>query len=394
MEENNTREISMLDLIKLFRNKFKVLVVVGLIAAILGGACGLLITALNITYTAELEIYVTPSDGSNRLLYDLRSGRFAEQLLLESTGLPAKELCNADDYDAALALLKELEEVRQKRIDKREEISRYYTSDIENRYNVLVTEYNEVWGRLQTYKNAQTDALVDESHIEMIRYYEDRLMEAEEARDDYYDTVYYPVVEEKIRLNIELAELTDQLTDLRKDSEEAVEKVLAAWRQNPDVGKMVKVIMSSVTYEYHMLSYFEDETQDEDAENTEALHRGYIKIKIKVPTSSVPDTAEDGESFVQELVDCYNLRIADYVESYLEKATGVYEAECTVISPIVEIEEDPDSMIVEVIKYAVIGGVVAAVLAYAVFVLRYLLDPASAESREETGVEKKEKTSK
>lgn len=374
MEEN---VISLVDLVNVFKKKFVKIVIFAVIAAIIGGAVGGLMTVLNATYNAELEIYVTPADGSDRLLYDLRSGRFAEQLLLEKTGLPAKDKCNAADYDAALKALEELADIRQKRIDKHEEISRYYTSDIEHQYSVLSSEYDRILGVLKTYKDAQTDALVNEEHQAMIAYYEERLREAEEARDDYYDNHYSPVVIKKLQLNTELAQLSDALYDKRKEVDEAVEKVLAAWRNDPEVAKEVKAILTCVTYEYDMLSYFEEETVKEDEDSLESLHRGYIKIKISVPRSAVPDTVDGGEAYAQLLIDRYNNRVADYVENYLEEATGAYEAKCTVISPIVEIEREPGSMLVEMVKFAAIAGVVVAVLAYVVYVLQMMMRPAS-----------------
>ena len=385
--EDNTSTISLIDLVHVFKKKFLKILVIAIVVAILGGAVGGVLTLLDTTYTAELEIYVTPADGSDRLLYDLRSGRFAEQLLLEKNGLPAKDKCNAADYDAAVAALNELARIRQERIDKRDEIDRYYTSDIENRYNVLENEYNNILNVLKMYKDAQSDALVNESHVEMIAFYEEKLQEAEDAKQDYYDNYYSKVVEKRIQLNIELAELSDQLTDQREIADEAVEKVLAAWRKDSTVAKQIKTILKCATYEYHSLSYFEGETKESTDKDKvdESLHRGYIKIKLNVPASSVPDTAADGETYVQELVGLYNNRIADYVENYLEEATGAYEAKCTVISPIVEVEREPDGLLVELIKYAFIGGVVGAVLAYGYFVIQLMMK--NAEKNEEIAAE-------
>ena len=377
--EDNTSTISLVDLVNVFKKNFVKILIVGIVAALLGGVLGGVLTLTKITYTAELEIYVTPADGSDRLLYDLRSGRFAEQLRLEKNGLPAKEKCNAADYDAAVEALDKFAQIRQDRIDKRDEINRYYTSDIENKYSVLESEYNSILNVLKMYKDAQSDALVNESHLEMIAYYEQKLQEAEEAKQDYYDNYYSKVVENRIQLNTELAELTDQLNDQRESVDEAVEKVLSAWRQDPEVGEQVKLIMNCATYEYHSLSYFEGETEatDKDKES-ESLHRGYIKITLAVPASAVPDTATDGETFVEELVGRYNNRIGDYVEDYLEEATGVYEAKCTVISPIVNVEREPAGILGEAIKFAAIGAVVGAVLAYCVYVLQLMMKDATA----------------
>lgn len=384
MEENSVNEVSLLDLMKLFKKKFKALVVIGLIFAIIGGAVGALITVIDATYSAELEVYMTPADGSDRLLYDLRSGRFAEQLLLEKNGLPAKELCNAADYAAAEEALAKMAEIRQQRIDKKEEIARYYTSDIEHQYAVLSNEYNNILNVLKMYKDAQTDGLVNDSHLAVIANYEQRLQKAEDAKKAYYDEVYSKVEDKKIQMNLELAQMTDQLKDQREEADEAVEKVLAAWRTDEEVARRVTTILKCVTYEYHKLSYFEDETtSDKNDESSESLHRGYIRIKIEVPSSALPKGI-DGKEYVQELIDCYNNRIGAYAEDYLERATGVYEAKCTIVSPIVTIETTESGILVEIVKFAVIGGVAGGVLAYLYFVVQMLMQEGEKAEEKKT----------
>ena len=384
MEENSVNEVTLFDLMKLFKKKLKALVVIGLIVAILGGVVGAFVTVTDAVYSAELEVYMTPADGSDRLLYDLRSGRFAEQLLLEKNGLPAKELCNAANYESAEKALKELADIRQKRIDKHEEISRYYTSDIEYQYTVLTNEYNNILNVLKMYKDAQTDGLVNESHLAVIADYEERLREAEDAKKAYYDEVYSKVENKKIQMNTELAQLTDQLTDQREKADEAVEKVLAAWRTDEEVARQVTTILKCVTYEYHKLSYFEEETASNKAnEESESLHRGYIKIKIAVPSSLLPK-GTNGEEYVQSLIDCYNNRIGAYAENYLERVTGAYEAKCTIVSPIVQIETTTSGIIAEVVKFAVIGGIAGVVLAYLYFVVQLMMkeNEGDAEQKE------------
>lgn len=384
MEENSVNEVTLFDLMKLFKKKLKALVVIGLIVAILGGVVGAFVTVTDAVYSAELEVYMTPADGSDRLLYDLRSGRFAEQLLLEKNGLPAKELCNAANYESAEKALKELADIRQKRIDKHEEISRYYTSDIEYQYTVLTNEYNNILNVLKMYKDAQTDGLVNESHLAVIADYEERLREAEDAKKAYYDEVYSKVENKKIQMNTELAQLTDQLTDQREKADEAVEKVLAAWRTDEEVARQVTTILKCVTYEYHKLSYFEEETASNKAdEENESLHRGYIKIKIAVPSSLLPK-GTNGEEYVQSLIDCYNNRIGAYAENYLERVTGAYEAKCTIVSPIVQIETTTSGIIAEVVKFAVIGGIAGVVLAYLYFVVQLMMkeNEGDAEQKE------------
>ena len=367
MEENNASVLTLVDLVNLFKKNFVKLLIIGIVVAILGGVFGGYRAMSDKSYNAELEIYVSPSENSDRLLYDLQSGRFAERLLLEKNGLPAKELCNVEDYNAALKTIEELADIRQQRIEKNEEIARYYTADIENKYNVLKTEYDNVLNVLKMYKSAQADALVNESHTEMIAFYEQKLQEAMDAKDEYYANYYSKVVENKIQLTTELSQLTDRFTDKRDEMDEAIEKVLVAWRQDPEVGQQVKLIMSCVSYEYHQL---DDEQEKKAAENSQETSYGdYIKISISVPDSSVPDA----EAFVEELVSRYQSCIADYVQYHLEESPEIVEAKCKIVSPIVDVKCVSESVIGEAVKYAVVGAVAGVGLVYVILVVRRMI---------------------
>jgi hypothetical protein len=132
-------------------------------------------------------------------------------------------------------------------------------------------------------------------------------------------------------------------------------------------------MLKFATYEYHKLSYFEKETQADKNEDDESLHRGYIKIQLVVPASAIPEGALEGKDYVEDLIDRYNNRMGDYVEDYLEKATGAYEAKCTVISPIVNIETTESAVIGEAVKFAVIAGIAGGVLSYLFFVVQMLM---------------------
>ena len=368
MEENSKSSVTLIDLVKLFRKKFKLLVVIGLVAAIIGGACGILLGAINTTYVAQIEIGVTPASGSKKLLYLLRSGHFAEQMLLEENGLPAKDECNAEDYEAALEALKKLDEIRTQRIEKRKEVSRYYISDIEHRYKELSDEYSNTLSILKMYKEAQTDALVSPTHEAMIAVYEEKLTEAEQAKNDYYDQYYAPAIDQRLKLGIELELLTDQLEDQKEETDLAVEKVMAAWRKDETVAKRVAALMKCVTYEQLIL----EEDTGKETENAEQV-TGYIVIKIAIPASEIPSTYASKEEYVQEIQDCFETRLTDCVRNFLEEDLSVYEAECDVITPAVQFKKTPDVGIMSALKYAILFAAVAVVLAYGIFALQLVI---------------------
>jgi hypothetical protein len=97
----------------------------------------------------------------------------------------------------------------------------------------------------------------------------------------------------------------------------------------------------------------------------------------------------EGKDYVEDLIDRYNNRMGDYVEDYLEKATGAYEAKCTVISPIVNIETTESAVIVDAVKFAAIAGIAGGVLAYLFFVVQMLMkENDEAEAQKENAVAK------
>ena len=381
MEENSKDTVTLVDLVKLFRKKIVALIVVGLLVAILGGVVGGFLTARSTTYCADMEINVYPSDGGDALLYMLRSGRFAEQMLLEENGLPPKDQCNAADYEVAEKALEELAAIRALRIEKYKEFSRHYVTDVEHVYKALTEEYDGVLTVLKMYKEAQADALVNETHEARIAEYEAKLAEVEAKRKDYYDNHYAPTMEKKFKLETELARLTDQFADKKKEADAAVEKIMSAWRHSADAADRISVLTNYVTYEYHML---EEETSKDAAQK--ASESGYIQIKIAVPAGAIPASYTSGEDYVRSLVDCYEVRLADYLRECLEEDLTVYEAKCSVVNPLVSVRREPGDVISAAVMYAVIAGVIGVVLAYAVFVLQLAM------KKQEDGVAKAAQT--
>ena len=204
MENKNNENKAMIcasDLVKLFANKFKIMVIIGLIAAIIGGGIGVLFTSLNAKYRAEINISVTPVDNSDRLLFDLRSGRFAETLLLEENGLPAKDKCDPKDYANALAAIEAFEEARELRWKKYVEKTTHHVTDVENTYKRLLAEYEEAFNLLKMYKDADGEAFVNNAeHLAMIDRCEENLLKIQAKKQAYYDEYYVPATDKLIKL--------------------------------------------------------------------------------------------------------------------------------------------------------------------------------------------------
>lgn len=376
MEQNKNTPIRVGDLLTLFVKKIKLLIVIGLIFAILGGAWGGLMDSLSMRYNAVIDISISPADETDVLLYDLRSGSFAEKLLLEKNGLPKKELCDPEDYNAALKALAEYETAREKRLEKYYELSYYYTAPIENKYQTLKNDYNEILERLKLYKAVSFEGLDKderEHHLQMIQIYEEKLEKAEQAKNTYYEEQYGPAMEKRIQLQTELSQCKDEMELKKREADESVEKVLAVWRKDEEIQRRVMRIMDSVKYEY-----FASEAQEEEDEAEAAFHKGFIKISISVLNDA---------KFAGEIVDYFRLHVTDYVERHLEYFAGKVEVDCTIINPIVSVDSSPASLIPGIVKTAVAFGAVAVVLTYLFCVVRVLLKATERKDEEASSEE-------
>ena len=345
----------------LFGKKLKLIVAIGIIAAIIGGAVGGLRIAANITYDAELIIYTSHVDDNNDLLYALRSGVFAEKLLLEKNGLPPKDKCNAADYEAAQKALAEFEAAREKLKEKNEEVRTHYISDIESKYQALQNEYDLILEALMVYKESPDEGDGrDENHKEKVAYYEELLLVAEKERKDYYDVYYAKAIEKKKELEKELSQARDDVRVKRDLADEALEKVIAPLRDDASMRKQVQKINKYVTYSH--LESVNAETMEEKADAVD-MNKKYIKINISIPKR---------EALAKEILGFYKLHLCDYVEKYLEDTAGAIEGECTIANPTAEVERNPKSLMGEIAKYAVVFAVVGAALTYLGFVVHLL----------------------
>ncbi|MBE6693966.1 MAG: hypothetical protein E7589_04310 [Ruminococcaceae bacterium] len=364
MEQNKTgtgkATVYLGDLLKLFVKKFKMILIVGIVVAIIGGAIGGVSAAMGSEYVAELSISISPIDDSDRLLFNLRTGRFAETLLLEENGLPPKDKCNAADYAAAVKALDEYEAAREARREKYYEMSSYYTAVVDSKYNSLKTEYDAIFNVLKLYKEAAVEGFAtDENHLRMIAVYEEKLLAAEKAKNDYYNEYYSTAQAQKVLLQTELAEANDLVDQKKMAADEAVERVLAEWRKDPGVENQILTIMESTTYEY----FDSNIPKADETKETTAFNKGYVKISISVP---------EDEEFANKLVDCFQLHLCDYVEEQLEYVTGKVEVECVLVDPVVTVVRTPDSLVPSITKYAAILGAVAVVATYLVYLFKFL----------------------
>lgn len=372
MEQNKTNSvITFWELLRLFGKKIKSIILIGVIAAIVGGTLVGVMTAKSKTYDAELMIAVSSADEYDTLIYHLSAGFFAESILLDENGLPAKEKCNPEDYEKALVALEKYKDSRKAAQEKNDAVNTYYISDIESKYAALQNEYNQIFDLLKVYKGTQTEGTIDDAHKAMISVYEQKLLAADKARNDYYNEYYSKAIAKKKTLEIEFLKAKDELGENRKLANEALEKVIASLRADAEVKADVLKALNYVSYEYV------DPFDVKDTKKSEAkfdINKKYIKIDISVPGD---------EAFAEKLLACYKMHICDYAEKRLDAEMDSVKSSCVIANPTASVSVNSANIMGEIVKSAAVCGVAGVAVTYLFFVVR-LLAQINAKKEDET----------
>jgi len=301
------------------------------------------------------------SDDNDSLLYALRSGKLNEKILFEENGLPPKAQCNEEDYEAAEKALKAYEDARELAKEKYEAVRNYYIKDIEQKYNQLLNEYNRAHRELETYKNPQTEGVIDDNHKAMTAILEQNFLAAKKVLQDYHDEYYVKAKDQEAQLDRELA-LAKQDADRKRDAaNEAIEKATLSWQRNSAVIQALESLSKYVTFDYLKDDALAGNANGEAAQK---FNKRYIKVTISAPS--------EGEEAVEEIVRKYQQNLCKVVGEYVEDITDTPKSSCEITEFAVFVNREPKSLLVEGVKYAVACGIAAVALAFFVIAIHVM----------------------
>lgn len=361
MENSEKKEITIADIWHIFVKNLKLLIIVTLVVAIIGGAFGGILAWHGYTYGATLEFKISSIDSTDSLLYNLNSESFAEKLLLEENGLPPRADCNAADYDAALAAIEAYNQARETKREVKRELDRYQTSSISFEMDVLDSEYSKIFEQLKVYKTTYSDVIAsEETHINTMRELEEQFNAVAEKRQAYREETYLPAMQKKTELQEKYSMATLELTDARREARELTEKVLDAWREDEDIQKKVLEISKSVKYSYGQLEE-EDKDKTTTTDTEEQRNSRYVVATVAV---------EGDEELASFIVSRLKSRAKPYIVEHIEEITSSVQVDCTLISSLGTENLENRSIITQAVKYAVIVGIIAFVLVYIVVALK------------------------
>ncbi len=375
-QQNNV--LNLASVLKLLKSNAVLIICVALVALIAGAGVGAFNTYSSISYGGEVEFYLEPGDSTDRLLPILRSDSFAEKLLLDENGLPPAKDCDPADYQAALDAVKAAEEARKYKQDLKNELDKlpYEIRIVEEEYNNIVEEYNRVNSLLNTYKSASDTATsTDDDHKATVSRLTDELEAIAGKRTAYENDVYNPLIQEKLKAELELHNAILDMEEKRIEAEEKSEKLLSAWRTDEEVRYKLSVIKKSITFDYASVSA----TKDADA-GAKTTNTAFLLISVDIYES---------EELAKELVRKIMTITPDFVEKDIERFTDTNEAKCTLISTFSDANElSAESLVKNIIIYGGIFAIVSILIVAFIVVCKELIRDNSDDDK---GIKKNDK---
>ncbi len=370
MDQNINNNITLVDILKLFKGKFVKMVCIALVVGIFAASLGASLVFVFTEYTGSVLLHISPKDESRSIMNLVASDRFAEMLLLDEYGLPPKEDCDETAYNEALEAAKAYFAARETKIDlsKEKELFAYSFAIVEQHYNSLNEEYLRLAELVAIYKSTPSDnAPLDPGHIEATKKYEAQLDAATEARNEYKVNVRDVELQKGLELDKKIAEANRTLKDARNLYEELSEIVLAKWRKDPQIDALARKVSHSITVEYELNLTKDEVNSIDDSLILDYNNYGLLRISI---------SSQESDEFVADVLDRIIEKAPFYIERNLEKTLQVSEAHCTVMStfahPSSSASEDLQS---NVIIYGVTGTIGWLLIHSAVIVIVGLLPP-------------------
>jgi hypothetical protein len=361
--ENTTEkqefEFSLISFLKIFKGKLKMLVAIGLIAALLGGTIGALtVTVGKKTYGNLLAFYFpTPEQtGYSTVIPLLESDLFTENILIgtkevEVTDAEGKAIqVKIPDLPYSSDEEKEVAKYEAEKIKLAEDIKNYKTAltslplEIENlksqleaatgAYNPLKEELTELW---TVYSDKlSTDALAKINTLESSEEYvtaKNNFLNAQKAHG------------EKV---IEHATASENLFKAEQARDEAVEKsneiinvLRAEWRKDPVNKELVEDFQEYVTYSFTKDgSPLQINNQLKEDTSGKVL---YIDVRI-------PENIALADKVISNILN----DIADFVISNTTPVEKNAQIECMRISSGEAKDVNEDSLIKTILIYALI----------------------------------------
>lgn len=356
--EKKEFEFSLVSFLEIFKGKLKMLVAIGLIVAIVGGAIGALIfTVGKKTYGNLLAFYFpTPEQtGYSTVIPLLESDLFTENILI---GTKTVEFKDADGNTTEVKLpdlpysAEDEAKLAQYEFEKLSASKQIKT--IKDELKELPFELNLLKSTLDKKKNDFTP--IEKEYDRLWKVYSDDLVpdakqELEKIQDDYdkakaeleiaqksYDDCF--ASQKSKEKELFLAEKA--LSEANEKSDGILNTLYAEWRKAPENKELVELFHESVTY-----SFTKDGSPLEITNTTKEDTSGkFLYIDIRIP---------ENKALADKIINNILNEIAEFVISNTTPVEKNDQVECMRISSGEAKDVNNSSLIKSIILYAIIA---------------------------------------
>ncbi len=347
-EINDTKEITIWDVLRVIRKRITPIICIALIALILGASAGAVITLMsNATYGARSEFYVTSTGANNIILSLLRSDGFAEALLLDENGLPADKQ-GTEEYEQALALKENLANLKKEKEDAEDSLDlcplliankqRTYTAAKE-KYDSIKELLGDIYGG--TASNAT--AIIE---------YKAKLDAAEQEMNTAKKE-YDKALRDNEALEVKIDELTKSISNANSAVKRATTSILADARKDKSHIDAINRVKNSLTF-----TYAETTTSGNEKEQ---FNQSLLYVTVSV---------QFDQEFAEELVNKISLTLPGYVEDSIVPGKDEKAPECSFVSGAGTVSSvNYKNPLTQSVKYSLIALAAGLVIACGIFVI-------------------------
>lgn len=376
-EQIQTEGLSLTNIFKLFLSKIKLLIIVLICGVIAGGAFGLIRSNGVNYYGTRLEFYINPetSDDSvnsestygvygaygkhvmDNMIKLLSSEIFAEKLILNGEHLPEKDkwVDTSSETEVALDLNTKIT-AAQAEVDKYDtayealQVKVQAKNDLVADYNTALDALKAEWNELYL-DNKTISATFNETEYFRNNYDENPEYSTLQGLFNTWDNIN----EQGSALNDEIKIMQDNLSNMKKDRDAVLNVALSAWRQTASYRSALYQYREAVSF-----SYIEETAKAEDAAD---LARSFIYVSINV-------LGDGNKAFAEDLMARIQVLVPAYVSENMIIPTGYSGTRCIEITTTSGIAlTNPTYMKDSIIKFALLGGAAALVLACVILVI-------------------------
>lgn len=357
------QELSFKEILRTLIPKLKLLLVILIIGAVVGGCIGVARTYASRFYGTSLEFYVNPKKSEDNEINQsqfgvygaygwhvmdnitklLASESFAEDMLLGDDGLPIEEV-----------LSKETEDTRAP-LDEKIEAARGPIKEYKDALAAAEAAAKDCDQKQLAYTTASATASKANSlYLSLVN----AGATAEEIEKARQASELAATAETQARLELDAAEQDKIIREKeaqakQKAANEKTEAVLELWRESKVYDDYITLITKSVSYRFY-------DQKDIQMNSTEALAKSFIYVDISVSKD---------EEIAKFIYDRVTEALPRFVELNMTVPSGYVGTSCQKITRLDDIKQsDPGALISAAIKYGVLFGALA-VIAAAFFII-------------------------